>query len=182
MKNLTSPNEPLQANKAEEGSHSLEADQRILCISIISIIYILATATAATTTPALCVYSWTLMHRSRRAAPCLLHQLLPSPSHAQAPSAWQHTADKGIAHLPLARRDTGARIPTQHASVQLCPADNPLRREAGLLLQTSSGSEILAREGPVKAGLQGEHPVHRRASAATVQGRISRGCFPQSLT
>lgn len=54
MKNSTSPNEPLQANEAEEGSHSLEANQRIQCISIISLIYTLAAATAAaTTTPAL---------------------------------------------------------------------------------------------------------------------------------
>lgn len=102
MKNLTSPNEPLQANEAKEGSHSLEADQRIVCISIISITYTLAAATAATTTPALRDYSWTLMHRSCRAAPCLLHQLLPSPSRAQAPCAWQHAADKVTAHLPLA--------------------------------------------------------------------------------
>lgn len=58
MKNLTSPNEPLQANEAEEGSRSLEADQRTLYVSIIPIIYTLATATA---TPALPVYSWTLM-------------------------------------------------------------------------------------------------------------------------
>lgn len=55
MKNSTSPNEPLQANEAEEGSHSLESDQRIRRISIISIIYTVATAIAATTTPALCL-------------------------------------------------------------------------------------------------------------------------------
>lgn len=132
MKNLTSPNEPLQENEAEEGSRTLEADQRILCISIISIIYTPAAATATTMTPALCVYRWTLMHRSRRAARRLWRQLFPSPSRAQAPCAWRHAADKGMAHLPLARRGTGARIPTQDARVQLCPAGNPLRWEAGL--------------------------------------------------
>lgn len=135
MKNLTSPNEPLQANEAEEGSRGLEADQRILCISIISIIYTLAAATAATTTtPALRVYSWTLMHWSHRAALCLLHQLRPSLSHAQAPCAWRHAADKGMAHLPQARRGTGARIPMQQARAQLCPADNPLQWEVGLFV------------------------------------------------
>lgn len=82
------------------------------------------------------------------------------PTRAWVLCAWQHTADKGTARLPLARRDTGARIPMQQAGVQLCPADNLLRWEAGLLLQTSSGSEILDSEGPVKTGLQGEHPVH----------------------
>lgn len=53
MKNSTSPNE--QANEAEEGSHSLESNQRIRRISTISIIYTLAAATTATTTPAPCL-------------------------------------------------------------------------------------------------------------------------------
>lgn len=77
MKNLTSPNEPLQANEADEGSRTLEADQRILCISIISIIYTPAAATAATMTPALRVYSWTLTHRSLRAAYGVSYSLPP---------------------------------------------------------------------------------------------------------
>lgn len=54
MKNLTSSNEPLQANETEEGSCTLEADQWIPCISINSLIYTVATATAVTITPALC--------------------------------------------------------------------------------------------------------------------------------
>lgn len=93
MKNLTSPNEPLQANEAEEKSHSLEAAQRILCISIISIIYTPATATAA---PALPVYSWMLMQG--------LYALLSASCTATPfPSTAPVLGDKGTAHLPPAR-------------------------------------------------------------------------------
>lgn len=50
-----------------------------------------------------------------------------------------------------------------------------------MFLQTPPGVEILGRAGHMKEGLQREHPVHCRASAATVQGRISRGCFHSHL-
>lgn len=109
------------------------------------------------------VYSWTLMLRSCCAAPCLLHQPFSCPGP--------------VCCRLLAGICAGAGIPTQQASVHLCPADNPLQWEAGLLLQMSSRSEILSREGPVRAGLRGKHPVHCRVSGVAVQGRISWTVF-----
>lgn len=97
-----------------------------------------------------CVYSWTLMLRSCCAAPCLLHQPLLCPGPV---CCWV-----------LAGRCAGAGIPTQQGRVHLCPGDNPLQWETGLLLQLSPHSEILGREESVRAE-QGEHPVLCRVSA-----------------
>lgn len=156
MKNSTSPNE--QVNEAEEGSHSLESNQRIRPISIISVIYTLATAAAATTTPALCLQldidAQVLLCCSlliASATPMLRPCVLLTPSRETCRSRNPHKAGK---------------------CAPFCPADNPLRWETGLLLQMSSPSEMLGREVPVRTGLQGEHPVHCRVSAATAQGRI----------
>lgn len=118
MKNLTSPNEPLQANEAEEGSCSLEADQRTLYISIIPIIYTLATATA---TPALPVYSWTLMQGLSALLPayctsCSLPCHMPrphEPGDTLLTEAWPISLQQG------GKGGTGVRISTQQARVQL---------------------------------------------------------------
>lgn len=146
MKNLTSLNEPLQANKAEEGSRGLEADQRILCISIISITYTQAEATVTTTTLALCVYSWTLMHRSHHAAPSLLHQLLPSP-HMPRPRV--HSDMLLTMSWPICLQQGEAQEQESLHSRHVCSFALLTTQCDGrwvcFLLQTSPGGEIPAR-------------------------------------